>query len=183
MICIQTRQKTQTSYHNTLVIFSQPRDIFVCDYLIAVKVCQGQLYTLYYDPSTCFQQYSLLNKYNLLQSKHDIMSLCWAPSSLDLNVDSQHPHLQHVVKAMYTAIYAKVRINGNNNGEIMSDIGVKQDYPLFPTLVGLQIVELETYLDEIDGDFLCLFSTVVVILLYVDNDVLLSIFGTCPQRL
>ena len=65
----------------------------------------------------------------------------------------------------------------------MSDIGVKQDYPLFPTLVGLYIVELETYLDEIDGDFLCLFSTMVVILLYVDNDVLLSIFGTCPQRL
>ena len=65
----------------------------------------------------------------------------------------------------------------------MSDIGVKQDYPLFPTLVGLYIVELETYLDEIDGDFLYLFSTVVVILLYVDNDVLLFIFGTCPQRL
>ena len=84
---------------------------------------------------------------------------------------------------MYTAIYAKVRINGNNHGEIMSDIGVKQDYPLFPTLVGLYIVELETYLDEIDGDFLCLFSTMVVILLYVDNDVLLSLFGTCPQRL
>ena len=33
----------------------------------------------------------------------------------------------------------------------------------------LYIVEVETYLDEIDGDSPCLFNIVVVILLYVDD--------------
>ena len=36
------------------------------------------------------------------------------------------PHLQQAIKALYTAVYAKVRINGDTHGEITSDIGVKQ---------------------------------------------------------
>ena len=42
------------------------------------------------------------------------------------------------------------------------------------TLFGLYIYELDTYLDEIDGDSPCLFNTVVAILLYVDDVVMLS---------
>ena len=30
-----------------LVKFFQQRDIFICDYLAEIKVCHGQLYTLY----------------------------------------------------------------------------------------------------------------------------------------
>jgi hypothetical protein len=55
----------------------------------------------------------------------------------------------------------------------MSNIGFKQGCPLSLTLFGLYIDELETYLDEIDGDSMCLFTKVVAILLYVDNVVLL----------
>jgi hypothetical protein len=51
----------------------------------------------------------------------------------------------------------------------MSNIGFKQGCPLSLTLFGLYIDELETYLDEIDGDSMCLFTKVVAILLYVDN--------------
>ena len=40
-------------------------------------------------------------------------------------------------------------------------------------LFGLYIDEVETYLDEIDGDSLCLFNIVVVNFLYVDDDVVL----------
>ena len=75
---------------------------------------------------------------------------------------------------MYTLIYAKVRINGETHDEVMFDIGVKQGCLLSPTLFGLCIEEGETYLDKIDMDSPCLINTVVAILLYVDNVVLLS---------
>ena len=55
--------------------------------------------------------------------------------------------------------------------------------PLSPTLFGLYIDELETYLDVIDGDSQCLCNKVVGILLYVDDVVLLSGLGTSLQRL
>jgi len=84
---------------------------------------------------------------------------------------------------MYTTIYAKVRINGDTHGEVMSDIGVKQGCPLSSTLFGLYVDELETYLDEIDMDSPCLFDTVVDILLYADDVVLLSKSGAGLQRL
>ena len=84
---------------------------------------------------------------------------------------------------MYTTVYAKVRINGDTHGEVMSDIGVNQGCPLSPTLFVLYIDELETYLDEIDGDSLCLFYTVVAILLSADDVVMLSKSGAGLQRL
>ena len=55
----------------------------------------------------------------------------------------------------------------------MSDIGIKQECPLSTTLFDLHIDELETYLDEIDKDSLCLLNTVVVIILYANDVVLL----------
>ena len=65
----------------------------------------------------------------------------------------------------------------------MSNIGVKQGCPLSFIVVGMYIDELETYLDEIDGYSLCLFTKVVVILLYVDNTILLSKSRVDSQRL
>jgi hypothetical protein len=60
----------------------------------------------------------------------------------------------------------------------VSAIGVKQGYP---TLFGLYIHELETYLNDINMDSLCLFNTVVAILLFADDVVLLSILGANLQ--
>ena len=84
---------------------------------------------------------------------------------------------------MYTTIYAKVYINGNTHGEVMSDINVKQGCPLFSTLFGLYIDELETYLDEVDWNPPCSFNMVVAIILYVDVVVLLSKSIPCLQKL
>ena len=73
------------------------------------------------------------------------------------------PHLQQAIKTMYTTVYAKVQINGDTHREVLSDIGVKQGCSLSSTLFGLYIDQLETYLDEINKDFPCLFNTVVAI--------------------
>ena len=54
---------------------------------------------------------------------------------------------------------------------------------LSPTLFSLYIDELENYLEKIDGYSPCLFKTIVAILLYGDNVVLLSKLGAGLQRL
>jgi hypothetical protein len=53
-------------------------------------------------------------------------------------------HLQQVVEAIYTIVYAKVRINIVAHGEVMSNIGVNQGCPLFLTLLGLYNEKNET---------------------------------------
>lgn len=90
-----------------------------------------------------------------------------------LTLSSLYLCIQQVVKAMYTTICAKTQINGDRCGGIVSDICVKARCPLPPTLFGLCIDELETYLDEIDRGSLCLFSIVVAIILYSDDVVML----------
>ena len=70
---------------------------------------------------------------------------------------------------MYTIVYAKVGINKDTNGEVMSNVGVKHGCLLPPTLFSLYIDGLKTYLDETDIDSPCLINVVVAILLYVDR--------------
>jgi hypothetical protein len=68
-----------------LVKFSQQQDIFICDYLAAVKVCQGQLYELYCDPVSSFTSDSFREFTDLISGRHDSMSLSWVPGVLDVN--------------------------------------------------------------------------------------------------
>ena len=81
-------------------------------------------------------------------------------------------HLQHVVKAMYTLTYAKVQIKWQHTWWSSTCT-----CPIPPTLFGLYIDELDTYLDKIDEVFTCLLNSVVAILLYVDYIFILSIYG------
>lgn len=57
-----------------------------------------------------------------------------------------------------------------------SDIGVKQGCPLSPTLFGLYIDKLESWLSKTDGEGVHLAGYVVKLLLYVDD--LILIFKT-----
>jgi hypothetical protein len=68
-----------------LIKFSQQRDVFICDYLAAVKVCQGQLYSLYSYPATCFRSNSFTEFTDLLVCQNRTISLDWEPAALDLN--------------------------------------------------------------------------------------------------
>jgi hypothetical protein len=68
-----------------LVKFSQERDIFICDYLAAVKVYQLQLYQLYQDPGTCFKSDAFREMTDLISCKHSTISMQWMPTDMDLN--------------------------------------------------------------------------------------------------
>jgi hypothetical protein len=37
-----------------LCIFIQQRDIFVSDFIAALKICEDQFYTMYFDKGTCY---------------------------------------------------------------------------------------------------------------------------------
>ena len=65
----------------------------------------------------------------------------------------------------------------------MSHTSVKQKCPLSPTLFSMYIDELETYLDDIDGNSPHLFNMMVASLSYGDNAILLSKSRACLQRL
>lgn len=39
---------------DVLVTFAQKRDIFIFDFVVALKICEGQLYSLYVDKCTSF---------------------------------------------------------------------------------------------------------------------------------
>ena len=60
---------------------------------------------------------------------------------------------------------------------------LNKDVSFFPTLFRLYSDELETNLNERDGDPLCLFSTVIAFLLYADNVILLYKSRSSLQRL
>jgi hypothetical protein len=59
--------------------------VFICNYLAVVKVCQGQLYSLYSNPTTCFKFDSFIKFTNLLACQNRTISLDWEPATLDLN--------------------------------------------------------------------------------------------------
>ena len=75
----------------------------------------------------------------------------------------------------------KVQLNDDTYGKVMFDISVKQGCPHSSTLFILYINELGTFLDKIDVDSLCLFSTMFIILLYTIDIVLLSKSRACLQ--
>ena len=94
--------------------------------------------------------------FNWIRSICRSMSLflfCWFPDAFDtlpwdmlwehLQQLGVPLHLQQVVNAMCTTIYAKVQINVNTHGGAMFNIFVRQECLLSPTLCGLYIDELE----------------------------------------
>lgn len=40
---------------NSLITFSQSRNVFVLDYIVAIKICQSKVYEMYVDSSTSFE--------------------------------------------------------------------------------------------------------------------------------
>lgn len=70
---------------DTLVNFAQRRDVYICDFVAAVKVCQGSLYRMYEDKATAFSSDEFWSFNNLLDCSHEQIHIKWIT---DLNDDS-----------------------------------------------------------------------------------------------
>jgi hypothetical protein len=83
------------SIHN-LIKFSQLWDVFICDFVVATKMCQGVIYELYMDLNTKFKFDAFEAYKSLLCAKHDSIIMCWITNlnigveHLAFNVDQQH---------------------------------------------------------------------------------------------
>jgi hypothetical protein len=78
---------------NALCVFAQQSDVFICDFVGALKVCEGQLYTMYVDRGTCFSKDDFWAFTSLLDCSHETIHLKWVA---DLN-HSEEAQLAFVV--------------------------------------------------------------------------------------
>ena len=83
------------------------------------------------------------------------------------------------MRAAAIRLYEKVIVKSKNNEgwaiDINCNIGVKQGFPLSPTLFGIYIDKLENRLEEVGCVGTILAGIVIILLLYADDIVLMEI--------
>jgi hypothetical protein len=70
-----------------LIKFAQLRDVFVCDFIIAMKIYERDVYHMFCDSQSSFEGDVLINFKALINIAHDNINLCWI---LDLNTCIDH---------------------------------------------------------------------------------------------
>jgi hypothetical protein len=68
-----------------LIKFVQKWDVFVCDYVATIKICQGQLNSHYSNLDTKYVLDVFKEFLDLVDYTHNIVHLKWKANSLDLN--------------------------------------------------------------------------------------------------
>jgi len=68
-----------------LVIFAQKRDVYICNFIAALKIAEGQLFTLYIDRSTAYSRDEFWAFKNILDCSHSQIHMKWVS---DLNDES-----------------------------------------------------------------------------------------------
>jgi hypothetical protein len=95
---------------DSLVRFAYQHNVFICDLVIVVKSCQGQLYSLYNDGSSQFSSDEFWAFKGLLDYNHDHIHMKWMAK---LNDSSEH--LAFIMNgdklwAMHNDTISKIRI-------------------------------------------------------------------------
>ena len=96
---------------DSLITFSHKRNVFICDFIGVVKVCEGQLYSMYNCHSRAFTTDEFFVFKNIAKGTHDHIHTRWVqndpenPTMFDLNCDAEH--LAFVVNG--NNMYAKRR--------------------------------------------------------------------------
>ncbi len=57
--------------------FAQLRDVFLCDFIIVIKIYEGDVYQMYCDIHSSFQSDVFMNFQALINSAHESINLCW----------------------------------------------------------------------------------------------------------
>jgi len=68
-----------------MVTFIQKRDVYICDFVAALNIIKGQLYTLYVDKATTFATNEFWAFKNILDYSHSQIYMKWVS---DLNYES-----------------------------------------------------------------------------------------------
>jgi len=68
-----------------LVTFAQKRDVYVCNFVAAFKIAEGQLYTLFIEKNTAYNGDELRAMKNILDYSYSQIHLKWV---FDLNNES-----------------------------------------------------------------------------------------------
>jgi hypothetical protein len=72
---------------HALTKFTQINDVYVCDLVVVIKVCQGDIYMMYYDQTSKFTTDNFWAFKSLLEFKNENIQMQWV---LDLNFGVQH---------------------------------------------------------------------------------------------
>jgi hypothetical protein len=80
------------------------------------------------------------------------------------------------IMRLYESVSGRLRLAHGLSDFIQSTIGIKQGCPLSPTLFGIYIDELESYLHEHiqEGDGCLLHHVLISLLLFIDDLVLIA---------
>jgi hypothetical protein len=70
---------------NKLIKYSQGNEVFVCDYLAAVKQLQTNLAKHYVDSKSKYSQEDFWDLNALCEARHDVILMNWVTEDLDLN--------------------------------------------------------------------------------------------------
>lgn len=87
---------------DVLCVYAQQSNVFVCDMVAALKLCEGQVYSLFVDKGNGFSQDEFWSLHGLLDSSHESIHLKWV---CDLNSSGEAQLAFSVAGAQHWAIH------------------------------------------------------------------------------
>jgi hypothetical protein len=88
---------------NDLIKFAQSRSVFICDFVTAVKVCQGELFQKFVDEGTAFQGNCFQNFCNIIADSSEIIDFGWFPD-LETHEDFLSMHVLDAKHMCYKVV-------------------------------------------------------------------------------
>ncbi len=89
--------------------FAQLRNMFVCDFIVMVKIYERDVYRMYCDIHSSFQGDMFMNFQALIDCAHENINLCWI-TDLDIRID--HLAFEFVGQHIWATFLDKMGASG-----------------------------------------------------------------------